>query len=825
LILTQASGLADEKSPHKSERSITSILLHHIAYLDLKVVDKFLESRKIENSHLGSNVLGNSFLVSHSLQPHEGFQMAGRENLDDLENLTTVSQVDDEEGDDDESESDDEECKNDEYEDNYDETKENEGEFVKKNTDDRQPPSRKFKMYWLQVYPWLYAQKDEKTDEVSFMFCKICLRHKTRVNTFTKGTNVFKVDIIKKHLGSKSHSRGIEAMVLFSTLSSQIEKKLSENLTSSDAFKIIQLVMWILRENIAFVKYESLIQLTLSCGVKFNSASYKSRYGFYEMLKSIHQVIEQRLRKRLERVAGFSILCDTATDISTANYLISFIVFYDKFDQRVTCELLDLDEVVRGTGLAMHESLMKSFAKFGLDVRNLICLTTDGAAANLGEDSGLLGRFRKSNPRVLSVHCVSHRLHLLVTDCIDEIDELTELNQLLNDLHSFFRSSHVRTNSLKLWASILGEEYYNILDVLDVRWFSYLRALKNIRRNLKLIPLALRDLTKDQKDKDNEETADRAKRLLEKLSSFKILAGIHLVEDIFQDLNAVNMQFQTSFVSPLKIIPLVSTLKYTLRKSYLDGQMGNCLREFLDKVKPVPNAENRFEFETIPFILDQTSEEQSFLFMEAVVRSLLRRIDIRFPDSETMNNIAIISLENICHAQDVLIYGEKEIESLANLYGDPKYTRNDFVEPLLSREKLLQEWKAFKLFVVANYSSFFVKSPHSRLMNEEVNLKEKDAKELSLLNGIVINYEESFPNITKLIQFVFCMTATNAVSERGFSRQNLIKTKTRNGLGAENLRSALRVSLYAHPLSEIDYRDIISTFATSRIRKDFLHPK
>jgi hypothetical protein len=102
-------------------------------------------------------------------------------------------------------------------------------------------------------------------------------------------------------------------------------------------------VIFLAKENIAFAKYQLLIGLITNVGMKLNdnTSLYKSRYGFKDLFKAIHHVL-------------------TSTDISNYNHLISFLIFYDNKINSLRCELLDIDEMERGTSVAIFDSLRKS---------------------------------------------------------------------------------------------------------------------------------------------------------------------------------------------------------------------------------------------------------------------------------------------------------------------------------------------------------------------------------------------------------------------------------------------------------------------------------
>ena len=62
---------------------------------------------------------------------------------------------------------------------------------------------------WFSRYTWLGS---EENDQETLIFCKLC-RDRNGKSKFSKGTNVFRIDKIKKHSNSKEHKES-ELMLL-----------------------------------------------------------------------------------------------------------------------------------------------------------------------------------------------------------------------------------------------------------------------------------------------------------------------------------------------------------------------------------------------------------------------------------------------------------------------------------------------------------------------------------------------------------------------------------------------------------------------------------
>ncbi|GBC15846.2 zinc finger protein 862-like [Rhizophagus irregularis DAOM 181602=DAOM 197198] len=115
--------------------------------------------------------------------------------------------------------------------------------------------------------------------------------------------------------------------------------------------------------------------------------------------------------------------------------------------------------------------------------------------------------------------------------------------------------------------------------------------------------------------------------------------------------------------------------------------------------------------------------------------------------------------------------------------------------PLFDVNKCRQEWAGFKLVVSNNLSS----------------------KDIDIILPLLIqDYNDTFPNIIKLIQLVYCIPFSSVECECGFSRQNQIKTKSRNFLTTDTLDRLMCISLEGLESSKFNYNRAYTIWSNQR---------
>ena len=141
-------------------------------------------------------------------------------------------------------------------------------------------------------------------------------------------------------------------------------------------------------------------------------------------------------------------------------------------------------------------------------------------------------------------------------------------------------------------------------------------------------------------------------------------------------------------------------------------------------------------------------------------------IQERFPDRPLLNSMKILDHTNWPdNKEEIARYGEKELNILAEFYGK---------EQIIEVSNICEEWFGYKAIIYANFK------------NIEIGL---------LIPRLFEFYYDMFPNIIKLLGIIFSIPFSSVECERGFSKQNLIKTDLRNSLNNETLHFWMMVGL------------------------------
>lgn len=107
------------------------------------------------------------------------------------------------------------------------------------------------------------------------------------------------------------------------------------------------------------------------------------------------------------------------------------------------------------TGASVKSAIDDAFTDYSLSVSGekyrkcLISACADGAAVHLGKLRGALTELKADRPWLLIIHCSAHRIELAVKDAFKESPEFELIDEMMLNLHYFFR------NSGKCWRILL----------------------------------------------------------------------------------------------------------------------------------------------------------------------------------------------------------------------------------------------------------------------------------------------------------------------------------------------------------------------------------
>eukprot|EP00102_Acyrthosiphon_pisum_P019856 XP_016657066.1 PREDICTED: zinc finger MYM-type protein 1-like [Acyrthosiphon pisum] len=150
-------------------------------------------------------------------------------------------------------------------------------------------------------------------------------------------------------------------------------------------------------------------------------------------------------------------------------------------------------DIVAAILMFLEQSNMK-------DVK-VIAQSYDGASVMSGQHGGVQTLMKEHYPYVIYIHCVAHRLNLIVVDTYTNIINARNMFNVLESIYTHF--SHPKKNKMLHEFQInLGLSQRSISKICDTRWICRYKTCNAIKTNFKAIVKALQFEINETSDKD-----------------------------------------------------------------------------------------------------------------------------------------------------------------------------------------------------------------------------------------------------------------------------------------------------------------------------------
>ena len=636
------------------------------------------------------------------------------------------------------------------------------------SSDENQKPAknaRSFNAKWLQLFAWLTFDSIRNA-----MFCTICQKHKKKNNFVYPGASNFRKSSLVDHASSNDHVQALKSdeAAKDNKLKTMVEKVYEK--TDDAMTTLFRNAYYIAKENLPIDKYQSLNELSKMNGAPITSTMYQEDTACSEFIKIISSQIEQTVLQDVKDSPAFSIMIDESTDLSTQKHLILYLSYLK--DAKLTITYSKLINLTACDSVAITSQLIAYLQANDVDLSKMYGMGSDGAAVMIGKHTGVSQLLKENSPYLIEMHCVAHRLALACVDLSKEIPEIKFVESIIKTVYTYFKRSPSNLSELRTWQTILDDPQLNPLDVHKVRWLSMGHALDNLRRSL----VSIVHMVSDQGDSDIV-----ASSMVHHMTSYKFLFLLHFLSDIFSKINILSKALQQRELSYSTVRLQVDGFLTALSAEYLTDEpsFGPLLSQFILTTSEQDNFKG-IDFSRSP--RDATLPDK----VVHLVSTLTDNIKDRFPDSKIFEAFTIFEPASFpVNISDLPNYGTSQLSTLTS-----HYTSFD-------EDSTLQEWSTIKYIIFNNFRHL---SP-AELLTEVTPMKEQ------------------FVNIVNLIEIASVLPVSSVECERGFSRQNLIKTKLRCKTSTDTLDQLMRIGLVGVPVKDFDPKPALRQWQSNRQRQ------
>ncbi|KAH7426346.1 hypothetical protein KP509_11G097500 [Ceratopteris richardii] len=527
----------------------------------------------------------------------------------------------------------------------------------------------------------------------------------------------------------------------------------------------MKIVYFCALEDIPLEKYPSHCKLLRELDTPNVPAS--DEYGSYvnvvsgkEILMAIKDHVKMQLLCDIRASPFYSLLIDESTDRTIKKHLIIYILYVSNAGKGPTrCVFIELLSVENGNAKSIFDIVSKFLQDNMLDIRKLIAIAIDGASVMVGHKTGVLARFEEATPHIMGVHCIAHRQALAAKDgFVTHPHVYAFVDKVANKVYSWLGKSSKRHD--ELW-KIMTE--YDIVDmralqIHSVRWLSRGQVMERL---VNIMPA-----------------------ILKQWQCMQLM--IHFLADVLKELNKLNMEFQKHEMDVTTIGAMLDLTIEKLKRRYIDvdthkfGLNSPCLSSFLKMAKESMLSyedvngnlhKHALRFESIP--IDIGSLQECIFMAKIYVKNNLDALDRRFEDLSMYNAFKIFSPSS--------------------------YPSN-----IVDRERMTYEWLS-RIINRLNVDSHMIDI--HKCMNEREDF-------VGMLCRVA-----KHKGMHDAWKMALVIPASTSACERGFSRQNFIKSTSRSSLALDTLDALMLISIDARGLHAIDWKNVFDIWANAKKRR------
>lgn len=514
--------------------------------------------------------------------------------------------------------------------------------------------------------------------------------------------------------------------------------------------------------------------------------SYTHNQSIHEFQSAISKVLEDKLLAKIEASNEFSIMIDESTDVFVHQNLLVFIRIVEEVGAHWEPKsyFLGIRQLVNATAESVTNEVLDVLKSKGLDASNMVGISTDGVAVMVGSKSGVVTRLRESSPNLLATHCIAHSLALGCGSGADKVQYLVKFQEILNSVYKYFSFSPKHMAALEAIQTVIdGADQCRFKQVFATRWLSFEGSVSAVVKNYSaLLSVFL------------QENSAKALSLYKPVSSFKFLYCAHFLADVLKQLCILSKMYQKSDLDFSQVDPLLcSTI--TVLEGPMDSKSGSVLSELVSAVpaEPTLDSDGLFTFEfhghTIWDGIKQHQEAVSAC--EAFVTHTVESLRARFSNSEDAKVMSAM-----CSELNPGSLGEQvSSDDIAIVI---KYLNSCSISDSSCFE---QELTSFRSYVQV-----------------QVTKKSEGVKTVTDVAQLGIRLMDIYPVVGVVCKRVLLLPVSTVDCERGFSKQNLIKSCTRNRLQQKTLENLMRISIDG-PRELIDYDLVFKSWVGVKQRR------
>uniref|UniRef100_H2ZSF8 DUF4371 domain-containing protein n=1 Tax=Latimeria chalumnae TaxID=7897 RepID=H2ZSF8_LATCH len=201
------------------------------------------------------------------------------------------------------------------------------------------------------------------------------------------------------------------------------------------------------------------------------NTKYTSKTIQSEILEAAASCISDVIKEEVSRACKFALMADEAKDISNIKQLSVCVCYVDIDSGKVKESFLCFVAMQKYGAVSIAQTILDEINKAGLSIKNCIAQCYDGASIMSGTMNGVQTVIREASQNPCPyIHCMAHRLNLVVVDIARGIPQINKMFRLMEKVHSFFSISAKHYDVFMRIQELHGLRKQETPALNDTRW-------------------------------------------------------------------------------------------------------------------------------------------------------------------------------------------------------------------------------------------------------------------------------------------------------------------------------------------------------------------
>lgn len=596
---------------------------------------------------------------------------------------------------------------------------------------------------------WVVPSKKGNT----FFFCKFC----------STDYSCGKSEILK-HMKSKKHINNAAQFHRVQTLDQMVATSSKLTAVNKSRENEIRICSFLVEHNISFNVADHLVSLIkkLHLNKEVIVSTTCNRTKATNLVKNVIGTYGEDIICFLLRSNKFSLMIDESTDVSTTKHLA--LIARLCIDFKIRDEFLAIIEIADATAINIYNVIVNYFKEKNIPYKeNLVGFAADGASVMMGATNSVSQLLKKDIPDLFILNCVCHSFALCGSYACQKLP--SEIEILAKDIYSYMKNSYKRTEQFKEFQTFVELKPLKMLHPSQTRWLSLITVVDRILNQYSALKLYFRSELTEKNNKGAQKIYEYLNNDITKLYFQFLSYSLSLFTNLNKDFQSESPKIHTLYSKVLQVY-----------RTLLDNYMNQ-------------NYLNSTPIEEVQF-----RNPHNFLKLEDMYFGHL--VSVALANAHNLSPSDIINFKKTC-----LDY---YIESAHQIY--KRFPFNGASVKILKEinvidPKYLKEQKPISIAPLATHFTNFILDLQTidnewRLLRNDIVIEESDETNVTLFwtkikNCLNMDGTQKYAQLSKLVEIVLTLPHSSASTERLFSAINLNKTKTRNKLSTDTLKSIL----------------------------------